>query len=356
MSNLLLNIGPQASAALPVAGARVGEANGALFAGGPALTLIDASVDTALRFGEMLRELQLPMTAEPAQIEVAAQASTDEIKEEAATEEPPSLHYSVAPEVLAQTPVQPTAPVQPTITSTFDGSDAGARPVAANLQLAQTAVSLSTSAASQASAPDMLVLQITAPQVAAPTVTVPVFNPATATPESVSTASEKLPVQLSSSHSISNPTASLAAFVGDSVTTTLIDRPVAPARQSLEALLGERLQTQIAKRSEHATVRLDPPSMGTIEISVRHEAGQLHVQLRASNSEVARQLQAIGETLRQDLVQRQHETVSVHVADSSREGDRQRQRAQFAWQEEPGRALNESRDEYDSFAMHAPSE
>jgi flagellar hook-length control protein FliK len=127
-----------------------------------------------------------------------------------------------------------------------------------------------------------------------------------------------------------------------------------PPQPALAALLQERLQVQIAKRSEHAVVRLDPPSLGTIEISIRHEGGQLQVHLRASHGEVARQLHAIGENLRQDLLQR-HETVSVHVFDSTRDGERRRER-QMPWQDTPGRALDESGDEPASFAMNVANE
>lgn len=124
------------------------------------------------------------------------------------------------------------------------------------------------------------------------------------------------------------------------------------ARPTLATLLGDRLQLQIERRSEQAVVRLDPPSMGTIEIIVRQEAGSLHVQLRASNSEVARQLQGLGETLRQDLVQRQQNDVSVQVWDTSRDADsRQRQKQQQAWQDEPGRALGAADERTSAFAL-----
>jgi flagellar hook-length control protein FliK len=158
------------------------------------------------------------------------------------------------------------------------------------------------------------------------------------------------------SQSIASAAATLAVFAGEPAPANVADRNGNVARQPLEMLLGERLQVQIARRSEHAVVRLDPPSMGTIEIVIRQEGAHLQVHLRASNGEVARQLQVIGETLRQDLVQRQHGEVSVHVWDSSREGERQRQRAPLPWQDEPGRALNEDGEERAAFAMSTASE
>jgi len=129
-----------------------------------------------------------------------------------------------------------------------------------------------------------------------------------------------------------------------------------PGESSLATILGERLHYQITRRGEHAVMRLDPPSMGSIEILIRHEAGGLQVQLRASHAEVARQLQGVGESLRQDLAQRQHGEVSVLVHDGARDADgRQRQRHAPSWQETPGRALGEGMHEQSTgaFAMNA---
>lgn len=119
-------------------------------------------------------------------------------------------------------------------------------------------------------------------------------------------------------------------------------------RSALEVALGDRLQLQITQRSEHAVIRLDPPSMGTIEIVIQREAGNIQVHLRASNAEVARQLQGIGDSLRQDLIHRQNGDVSVHVSDSSREqqsASQQGQRQSQSQREAPGRALSESNEE-----------
>jgi len=117
----------------------------------------------------------------------------------------------------------------------------------------------------------------------------------------------------------------------------------APARQSLAALLGERVHVQIGQQNEHAIIRLDPPSMGVIEIVIRHEAGNVQVQMRASNPEVTRQLHAIGDSIRQDIVQRQHGEVSVHVSDSSRDADgRQRHKQAAQLPDDPGRALGDA--------------
>lgn len=125
--------------------------------------------------------------------------------------------------------------------------------------------------------------------------------------------------------------------------------PVVSARPNLATALGERLHVQIARGVEHAVVRLDPPSLGSVEIVIRQEGGQLQVHLRASHAEVVRQLQAIGETLRQDLVQRQHGDVSVQVWEREGEG---RQHSRQPERDVPGRALSEAGDETEStFAL-----
>lgn len=107
--------------------------------------------------------------------------------------------------------------------------------------------------------------------------------------------------------------------------------------------LGERLQVQIAQRSEHAVIRLDPQAMGSVEIVLRHEAGALQVQLSASHPDVQRQLQSISDALRQDLSQRQYTDVSVNVAAQPGDADgRRRQGGQPQAEERPGRALAEA--------------
>lgn len=132
------------------------------------------------------------------------------------------------------------------------------------------------------------------------------------------------------------------------VSTTQSAQPLNTQRSALEVALGDRLQLQITQRSEHAVIRLDPPSMGTIEIVIQREAGNIQVHMRASNAEVARQLQGIGDSLRQDLIHRQNGDVSVHVSDSSREqqsAGQQGQRQSQAQREAPGRALSDSNEE-----------
>jgi flagellar hook-length control protein FliK len=128
-------------------------------------------------------------------------------------------------------------------------------------------------------------------------------------------------------------------------------------QQPLRAALGDRLQLQLQRNNEHAVIRLEPPNMGSIEISIRHSAGALQVNLSASNSDVLRQLSNIGDTMRQDLSQRQFTEVAVTVsasagrslADGAGGGARQEREQQ---ERGPGRALNEGDDSPATFAMN----
>ena len=128
-------------------------------------------------------------------------------------------------------------------------------------------------------------------------------------------------------------------------------------QQPLREALGERLQLQLQRNNDHAVIRLEPPNMGRIEISIRHSAGALQVNLSASNSEVLRQLNNIGDSVRQDLSQRSFGEVAVNVSASPRgqamaEGDgrggRQDQRDQGR---APGRALSDDEAAAATFAM-----
>jgi len=133
-------------------------------------------------------------------------------------------------------------------------------------------------------------------------------------------------------------------------------------QEPLREALGERLQTQIGRNSEHAVIRLDPPMLGRIEISIRHQAGALQVNLSASNSEVLRQLQGIGENMRSDLAQRQYTEVAVNInatprspaaqAFAEHDGRGQRQPGRQQDDGEPGRALSDGTPAGATFAMH----
>lgn len=126
-------------------------------------------------------------------------------------------------------------------------------------------------------------------------------------------------------------------------------------QQPLRAALGDRLQLQLARNDQQAVIRLEPPNMGSVEISVRHSGGALHVNIAASHSEVLRQLNTIGDAVRQDLSQRQFSDVAVTVSSSGArnlaEGGGQQRQQQSEQQRQPGRALDEAEAGTTTFAM-----
>ena len=135
-------------------------------------------------------------------------------------------------------------------------------------------------------------------------------------------------------------------------------------QQPLREALGDRLQVNLQRNNDHAVIRLEPPNMGVIEISIRHSAGSLQVNLSANNSEVVRQLNTIGDSVRQDLSARQVADVSVTVSATRAQSQAQSQadsggrNGQQREQENgrtPGRALSED-DAATTFAMSSEQE
>lgn len=111
----------------------------------------------------------------------------------------------------------------------------------------------------------------------------------------------------------------------------------APAAQSddweekLGALLKDRIQFQISQQQQVSTIRLDPPSLGKLEIAIQFDAGRLTVHIDANQSDVYRSLQQFSEGLRQHLTEQNFVQVNVQVSSDGQSrqqqgrGERQRQ-------------------------------
>lgn len=87
--------------------------------------------------------------------------------------------------------------------------------------------------------------------------------------------------------------------------------------QQLQSALGERLQVQVKNQIQHATIRLDPPDMGKIDISMQIENGRMQVHINASQGEVYRALQQVSNDLRQSLTEQNFVQVNVQVSSQS---------------------------------------
>ncbi|MFL4556593.1 flagellar hook-length control protein FliK [Yersinia kristensenii] len=95
--------------------------------------------------------------------------------------------------------------------------------------------------------------------------------------------------------------------------------------QQLHNVLGERLQMQVENKVRHATIRLDPPDMGKINISVHMEGGKLQVHINASQGDVYRALQQSCAELRQTLTGQNSAAVEVQISANSQQQQRQQQ-------------------------------
>ncbi len=125
--------------------------------------------------------------------------------------------------------------------------------------------------------------------------------------------------------------------------------PAGASQSSLREALGERLQLALGQGRDQALIRLDPPMLGHIEIQIRHEGGQMQVHLRASHPEVAQQLQAMSDGLRQDLSNRLPGQ-ATHVEAGLAQGQGQGGQQQGQPQRGPGLALGDA----DTPALEAP--
>lgn len=93
-------------------------------------------------------------------------------------------------------------------------------------------------------------------------------------------------------------------------TTAAAARTEQPVLQAL----AQRIQLQQSQGVEVATVRLDPPQLGTLEVRIQHDPSGVQVTLQASHAEVGRQLAGLAEGLRQELQARTQGEASVVVA------------------------------------------
>ncbi|MCW3150574.1 flagellar hook-length control protein FliK [Stutzerimonas stutzeri] len=100
--------------------------------------------------------------------------------------------------------------------------------------------------------------------------------------------------------------------------------------QMLQAL-RDNVELQLQQKIQSATIRLDPPELGALEIHLSHESGRLHVQLTAAHADVARLLQQTSDRLRQELVGQNFVQVNVQVgADGQGQQGRGQPRAPLA--------------------------
>jgi flagellar hook-length control protein FliK len=122
--------------------------------------------------------------------------------------------------------------------------------------------------------------------------------------------------------------------------TVKLAGPPTAWRQSLQETLGDRLNVHVANNVQQATISIEPPQLGRIDIAIRHSAGTLEVNISATNGDVLRQLQTVSDNLRNDLSQRQYTEVAVTVTPTPKN-----QAAPFGDPQQQGRGRQQGRDQ-----------
>lgn len=109
-----------------------------------------------------------------------------------------------------------------------------------------------------------------------------------------------------------------------------LQAPEAKWGEQLLHALRDNVQVQIQQKIQNATIRLDPPELGSLEIFLSHEAGRLHVHITASQADVARLIQHTSDRLRQELAGPQFTQVHVQTSADGQAGQQQsRERQRF---------------------------
>lgn len=109
-----------------------------------------------------------------------------------------------------------------------------------------------------------------------------------------------------------------------------LQTPEAKWGEQLLHTLRDNVHLQIQQKIQNATIRLDPPELGSLEIFISHESGRLHVQITASQADVARLIQHTSERLRQELSSPQFTQVDVRTSAEGQGGQQQsRERQRF---------------------------
>ncbi|GAL58691.1 putative flagellar hook-length control protein [Pseudescherichia vulneris NBRC 102420] len=106
-----------------------------------------------------------------------------------------------------------------------------------------------------------------------------------------------------------------------------VDTRAAQWGEALVHMLKENIHFQLSQQQQISTIRLDPPSLGKLEIAIQLDAGKLTVHIGASQADVCRTLQQCGDALRVQLTQQNFMQVEVQVSpDGQSQSDSRRQR------------------------------
>lgn len=135
--------------------------------------------------------------------------------------------------------------------------------------------------------------------------------------------------------SLVRPVADSAAVTqvsaGSTVAAATMDRAVRlegndaqRGEQMLQALRSS-VQLQLQQSQQVATIRLDPPELGNLEIQVTQDSGKISIQISATQADTLRLLQQTSDRLRLELLTQQLVQVNVQVGGEGHSGQSSRQ-------------------------------
>ena len=97
--------------------------------------------------------------------------------------------------------------------------------------------------------------------------------------------------------------------------------------------LKQQVSLQLTQQSQQATIRLDPPHLGQLEIAIRLDGDKLTVQINAEHAAVRESLQNSREQLRQLLIPSHGSGVDVDIGQEQPSTSQQHQQTYALWQE-----------------------
>ncbi len=112
--------------------------------------------------------------------------------------------------------------------------------------------------------------------------------------------------------------------------------------QQLSALMADKISLQVNAKTPTATIRLDPPELGKIDLVVKLDNDKLHVQISASSHATRESIQLTSERLRAELVEQNF--LHVEVAITSDSQSTPNQSAQFSAADDDSRVFAASAD------------
>jgi len=93
--------------------------------------------------------------------------------------------------------------------------------------------------------------------------------------------------------------------------------------ERLSATIADKVSVQINAKTPTATIRLDPPDLGKIELVVKLDNDKLHIQINASSNTTRESIQMTSDRLRAELVEQNFLNVDVSVSGDQQQNTEQ---------------------------------